>query len=191
VGRALAGHEDGFRGLVARHQRPVYNLVVRIVGDRALAEDLAQEAFIRAFSHLKAFDPRYKFSNWILRIAHNAAIDALRRRGPGLISLDADADGPPLSQSLVATDDVDAERLVERADLAEALEGALARLRPEYRRVVVLRYHEELSHEEISTVTGLPVGTVKSYLHRARAEMAGLLAANGWGRPATREAGTA
>ena len=83
------------------------------------------------------------------------------------------------------------DRVLERRDLAEALEGALSELRPEYRRVVVLRYHEDLSHDEIAAVTGLPVGTVKSYLHRARAELAARMTARGWHDPATRRAGGA
>jgi RNA polymerase sigma-70 factor (ECF subfamily) len=88
VERAIAGLEDAFRTLVARHQRGVFNLLVRMLRNPSLAEELAQETFLKAFTHLRSFDPRYKFSNWILRIAHNAAIDAIRRRGPQELSLD-------------------------------------------------------------------------------------------------------
>jgi len=182
VERALAGHEDGFRELLARYQRPVFNLLARMLRDAALAEDLTQETFLKAHRHLRTFDPRYKFSNWILRIAHNSAIDALRRRGPQEVSLD-DPDSPEratLDASLVDSKTETAERLMERRDVALALESALARLRPEYRRLVVMRYQEDLGYEDIAEVTGLPLGTVKSHLHRARGEMADFLAKTGW-----------
>jgi RNA polymerase sigma-70 factor (ECF subfamily) len=181
VERALAGSEDGFRTLVSRHQRSVYNLLARMLRNPALAEDLAQETFLKAFQHLRTFDPSYKFSNWILRIAHNAAIDALRRRGPQEVSIDE----PPTSESrglderLVDPASDEAVRRIERQDLSRMLDAALVRLRPDYRHAVVLRYQEGLSYEEIAGITGLPIGTVKSNLHRARAEMAAFLSRSG------------
>lgn len=182
VDRARAGFEDAFRLLVDRHERAVYNLLARMLRDPALAEDLAQETFLRAFTHLSSFDPRYKFSNWVLRIAHNLAIDALRRRrGPEVVSLDStEGERPPLVDSIPDARTEDGPARLERGDLAEALARAMDRLRPEYRQLVVLRYQEELSYEEIVEVTGLPLGTVKSFLHRARKEMAQALEAGGW-----------
>ncbi len=180
--RARAGLEDAFRLLVDRHERAVYNLLVRMLHDPALAEDLAQEAFLRAFTHLASFDARYKFSNWLLRIAHNLAIDAMRRRGPEVLSLDQSVDDrQPLADSIPAPAEEDGPRSLERRDLGAALGAAMDRLRPEYRQLVVLRYQEELSYEEIVAITGLPLGTVKSFLHRARLEMAAILEAAGWG----------
>ncbi len=183
VERALAGAEDGFRGLVTRYQRPVYNLLVQMLRNPALAEELAQDTFLRAFSRLGTYDARYRFINWILRIAHNLAVDALRRRSVAEVSAD-DPASPEVAAYLTNASDpgADTSREAERRQLARALDAALARLRPEYRRLVILRYHEDLGHEDISTITGLPVGTVKSYLHRARAEMARHLEAAGWGR---------
>lgn len=148
--------------------------------DQGLAEDLTQETFVRAFSHLATFDPRFKFANWLLRIAHNAGIDAIRRRGPDLVPLEGDEERASPAASIAAPRGVDGLKRVEQRDLGEALEAAMAHLRAEYRQVLVLRYHEELSYEEITEVTGLPLGTVKSYLHRARAEMAAILSAAGW-----------
>jgi RNA polymerase sigma-70 factor, ECF subfamily len=181
VERTLAGFEDGFRTLVGRHQRSVYNLLVRMLRNPALSEELAQDTFLKAFSHLRTFDPRYKFSNWILRIAHNTAVDALRRRGPQELSIDE-----PLAPGQVRLDEMlvdpasdEAVRRIEQQDLSRMLDAALDRLRPEYRRAVVLRYQEGLSYEEMADVTGLPIGTVKSNLHRARAEMAALLTRTG------------
>jgi RNA polymerase sigma-70 factor, ECF subfamily len=183
VERTLAGFEDGFRALVLRHQRRIYNLLARMLRNPSLAEELTQEAFLKAFRNLRSFDPRFKFSNWILRIAHNAAIDAVRRRGPQEVSLDVPAEPASAltADTLVDPRSGDAAQAVERRELGEALSAALDRLRPEYRRMVVLRYQEELSYEEIAEITGLPLGTVKSHLHRARAEMADILRAGGYG----------
>ncbi len=185
VERTLAGAEDGFAALVARHQRSVYNLLARMLRDPALAEELAQETFLKAYTHLRSFNPDFKFSNWILRIAHNAAIDVLRQRGPRQVSIDEAAE--PGQQSLEATlEDPrsdEAVRRLERRDLSRVLGAALDRLRPEYRRAVILRYQQGLGHEEIAALTGEPLGTVKSHLHRARAEMAAFLVERGFVQP--------
>lgn len=181
VARALAGQEDAFRGLVDRHQKSVYNLLVRMLRNPSIAEEVAQETFLKAFKNLRSFDPGYKFANWILRIAHNAAIDALRRAGPAEVSLDE----PDDQSGVTPADRVEdpqgnrAAQLVERRELAATLSAALDRLRPEYRQMVVLRYQEDLGYEEIAEITGLPLGTVKSHLHRARAEMARFLRQHG------------
>jgi RNA polymerase sigma-70 factor, ECF subfamily len=183
VDRTLGGSEDAFRVLVGRHQQRVYNLLVRMLRHPALAEELAQETFLKAFSHLRSFDPRYKFSNWLLRIAHNTAIDTLRRRTGQEVSFDdpGEGDQPAGGDSFIDPRSDHAPRAVERRELAEVLGEAMARLRPDYREAVVLRYQEDLSYEEISAITGLPLGTVKSNLHRARAEMAAFLRGKGLG----------
>lgn len=151
-----------------------------MLGDRAAAQDLTQETFVRAFTHLGSFDPRFKFSNWVLRIARNLAIDAIRRRGPHLVSLDAEEGTWAGAGDVPSPDANEGIRLIEQEDLGRAMAEALSHLRPEYRQVVILRYHEESTHEEIAAITGLPVGTVKSHLHRARAQMAIFLAERGW-----------
>lgn len=183
VEQTLAGSEEAFRALVVRYERRVYNLLVRMLRNPALAEELAQETFLKAFTHLRSFDPGYKFSNWILKIAHNAAIDAMRRRGPQEVSLDEPGrqEEARLDSWLVDPNSGAAAEAVERRDLGRLLGAAMDRLRPEYRKVVALRYQEELSYEDIAEVTGLPVGTIKSHLHRARAEMAEFLRKHGLG----------
>jgi RNA polymerase sigma-70 factor (ECF subfamily) len=183
VEQSLAGREDAFRGLVVRHQRSVYNLIARMLRNPSLAEELAQETFLRAFKNLRSFDSRFKFSNWVLRIAHNAAIDAMRRRGPHEVSLDEPLEhgGGTLADVVADPRSEDAVRAVEHRDLARSLGAAVGHLRPEYRRMVVLRYQEDLGYEEIAEITGLPLGTVKSHLHRARAEMAAFLKREGLG----------
>jgi RNA polymerase sigma-70 factor, ECF subfamily len=189
VEQTLAGSEEAFRALVVRYERRVYNLLVRMLRNPALAEELAQETFLKAFTHLRSFDPGYKFSNWILKIAHNAAIDLMRRRGPQEVPLDEPGPREEARRDawLVDPNSGAAAESVERDDLGRLLRAAMDRLRPEYRKVVVLRYQEELSYEDVAEVTGLPVGTIKSHLHRARAEMADFLGRRGLrsGRPGT------
>ncbi|MFB3854556.1 MAG: RNA polymerase sigma factor [Vicinamibacterales bacterium] len=182
VALVLAGSEKASRELVRRYERPVYNLIARMVGNPALAEDLAQETFLRMFRGLKSYDPGQKFSNWLLRIAHNLTVDHLRIRRLDTVPLDEDPSGRPVEERVVAGPEDDPARALERSDIAAAIDRALARLRPEYRQLVVLRYLEDLGYEDLVEVTGLPLGTVKSFLHRARAAMAAILSAEGWGR---------
>jgi RNA polymerase sigma-70 factor (ECF subfamily) len=177
VAEALGGSQAAFEQIVRRYQRPVLSLLVRLTGDRALAEDLAQETFIKAVRSLAAFDVSRRLSAWILRIAHNTGIDAMRRRRIRAVSIDTAArpgEYPPEPVAPSAPDPV------ERAALNRALETALATLRPDQREAVALRYEEGLSFEEIGQVLGIPEVTARSHVHRARKELARLLAAAGW-----------
>lgn len=180
VGQALAGSQAAFRELVTRYAAPALNLIARLVQSRALAEDLAQEAFLRAFQRLASYDPRRRFSSWFLQIAHNVAIDHLRRHQVDTVSLDAlVSEGHPGAEADVTRSSPAVH--AERAALASAIERALARIRPEHRSAIVLHYQEGLGHEDISIILGIPIGTVKTYLHRGRKELAALLSAAGWG----------
>ena len=181
VSRALHGSQDGYRELVERHGRAVLSLVARMVREGGVAEELAQDAFVKAFSALRSFDPSYKFSNWILRIAHNTAIDYLRRARPDMVSFDAEAPGHGLAGALVDEKERSPlDRAVQRG-LREDLEEAMGQLRPEYRRLVIMRYLDDLSYEEIAGIVDLPLGTVKSHLHRARAALAVIMTEAGCG----------
>jgi RNA polymerase sigma-70 factor (ECF subfamily) len=181
VAQALAGSEDACRVLVERHSRPVLTLIARMVRDQGVAEELAQDAFVKAFAALRSFDPSYKFSNWMLRIAHNVAIDHLRKVRPTLVFMDADDSGRNLADVVADGREPSAFERALRQDFREDLESALARLRPEFRRLVVMRYIEDLSYDDIADIVGLPLGTVKSHLHRARAALGRLLIEAGWG----------
>ena len=171
VRQALAGSQDAYRTLVERHSRAVLTLVARMVRDQGVAEELAQDAFVKAFGALRSFDPSYKFSNWILRIAHNVAVDHLRKSRPPIVSIDDDASGREMADLLADSREPTAFDRAVRQDFRDALESALATLRPEFRRLVVMRYLEDMSYEDIAEVVGLPLGTVKSHLHRARAKL--------------------
>ncbi len=180
VRQAIAGSQPAFRELVTRYAGPAVNLVARMVRDRALAEDLAQDAFVRAFQRLSTYDPQRNFASWFLQIAHNVAVDPLRRKRVDTVSLDGLlADGHPGAADQGARSSPADQ--AESAAFASALDAALARIRPEHRAAIVLHYLEDQGHAEISAILGVPIGTVKTYLHRGRKALAALLSAQGWG----------
>lgn len=179
---ASAGSEAAFATLVARFERPVYSLIVRIVRRGEVAEELAQETFVRAWKALPRFDPKRKFSSWLFKIAHNASLDSLRRGRDAFTSIDEPA-GPGDDAPRQLPADPDAEDPLERATFraaGRALEEALGELRREYREILVLRFSEGLSYDEIAEVTGSPLGTVKVQIFRARKELAKRMRAMGW-----------
>ena len=177
---ALAGSEAAYRELVTRYATPAVNFVYRIVRDRALAEDLAQEGFLRVYQRLNTYDPARKFSSWFFQVLRNITIDYLRVNRLPTASLDELAEEGHQGAA-VDRESASPEQVTEQRELAHAMSAALSRIRPEYRQVVVLRYQEGLTHPEIAEILGLPSGTVKTYLHRARKELAGILADQGFG----------
>jgi RNA polymerase sigma-70 factor (ECF subfamily) len=183
VAGALRGSQDAFRELVTRFQRPVYSLVLRMVQDSATAEDLAQEVFVKAFRRLDTYDARWKLSSWLFKIAHNTTIDHLRRGVPETVPLETGSDDDRGSLAAVLADGTAENPLAaaERRDLARSLERAIALLRPEYRQAVLMFYVHGASYQEICEVSGLPLGTVKTNLHRARKELAQAMTGLGWG----------
>jgi RNA polymerase sigma-70 factor (ECF subfamily) len=179
VRQALDGSQLAYRHLVNRYARPAVNLAARMVQDRALAEDIAQEAFARAFEHLSTYDEQRRFASWFFQILHNVTIDYLRRKRPPTLSLDDLEDAGHAIPDFTSMG-TSPDRQAEQSALARAFDASLVRIRPEYREAVVLRYREDLSVEEIAEAMSLPVGTVKTYLFRARKELASLLSAQGW-----------
>jgi len=176
VDRARRGDERAFAHLLRLHQNRVYDLLVRMLGDRAEAEDVAQEVFVAFHRALPAFRGDSRVSTWLFRIAKNHCLNRLKyrgRRGEGqhveLDALDrAGAEGPETP-----------ERTLERAQVNERVQAAIAALPEEQRLVLVLRDIEDLSYEEIAAVLEQPEGTVKSRLHRARLALARRLAGAG------------
>jgi RNA polymerase sigma-70 factor (ECF subfamily) len=177
---ALAGSEAASRALVARYATPAVNFAFRFVHDRALAEDLAQEGFLRVFQRLHTYDPERKFSSWFFQVLRNVTIDYLRVNRLPTSSLDELTEGG-FEGAAADRESSSPEHLAGQGELAGALEQAMTKIRPEYREVVVLRYQEGLTHPEIAEILGLPSGTVKTYLHRARKELATILSSKGWG----------
>ena len=173
---AARGHEPAYRELLARYERPVFSLVYRMVRDRALAEDLAQEAFVRAFNAIDTYKTSYKFSNWILKIANNHAIDHLRKRKLDTVSIDGSPharteDEISRSRVVIESRDENPHEYVEHKELGSQIERAIGDLREDYRTVIVLRHVEGHAYDEIAEIMDLPLGTVKTYLHRARGEL--------------------
>lgn len=173
---ARAGREAAYRELVRRYERPVFALVYRMVRDRELAEDLAQETFVKALNAIESYRPEFKFSSWIFKIANNAAIDHLRRRELDTLSLDGSphAETPEAMQATALQIGARQESpldAVEAKELGGAIEAAIGGLRPEYRSCILLRHVEGRAYEEIAEILDLPLGTVKTYIHRARNEL--------------------
>ena len=170
VESALAGRESGFEELVRRYQRPIAAYVYRMVGDYDAALDLTQEVFIKVYSSLDRYRSEFKFSTWIYKIAHNAAIDHLRRntaRGQTVSSSDAGE----RSEVVIESRRMTPEQESERNERCSEIETVVQLLPHAYRELIVLRHSHDLSYDEIAEVTGLPLGTVKNRLFRAREAM--------------------
>ncbi len=179
--QAAAGRQRAFRELLRRYERPVFSLIYRMVRDRTLAEDLSQEAFIRAFNAIASYNPGYKFSSWMFKIAHNLTIDHLRKKRIDTISLHGSPhalteEAQARTRPIVESADERPDAYVENLELGSQIEAAIGNLRPEYRTVTLLRHVEGYSYKEIAEIMELPLGTVKTYIHRARLELKEALA---------------
>jgi RNA polymerase sigma-70 factor (ECF subfamily) len=173
---ALDGDEEAFGILVRRYQRRLTAFLSQLVGDLELARELSQEAFVRAWSALARFDPKYRFSTWLFRIAHNLGIDQLRRRRLKTVSLyRTDAEGAEVE---VVVPDTEKDPLghLENHALASELRQVIDELRPEYRELVLLRHFAGLSYQEIADFKEMPLGTVKNKLFRAHSVLRKALA---------------
>jgi len=176
VALALEGRESAHRELIRRYERPVFSLVFRMVRDRELAEDLTQDTFVKVLSHLDRYRADFKFSSWLFKIANNVAIDHLRRRQLDTVSMHGSPNAVTVeAQESTRFDVADAAENaleeMEAKELGSAIERAIAQLRPEYRSCIMLRHVEGRSYEEIASTLDLPLGTVKTYIHRARHEL--------------------
>jgi len=178
---AQQGREEAFRELVRRYERPVFSLIYRMVRDRETAEDLAQETFIKVLNHIDRYRPEFKLSSWLFKIANNVAIDHLRKRHVDTISMDGSPHATSAAEVEATSFDVSVAQEtpleeLESRELGTAIERAIAKLRPEYRSCIMLRHVEGRSYEEIAATLDLPLGTVKTYIHRARHQLRDALA---------------
>lgn len=176
VTRAQQGSEKAYRELLGRYQRPVFSIIYRMIRDREQAEDLAQETFVRVFNNIDRYDPRYKFSSWIFKIATNLTIDWIRRKELDTVSIDGSRNAVTAEQIeatsiTIASQDENPEELLEAKELGEEIEGAISKLRPEYKAAILLRHVEGREYQEIAEILSLPLGTVKTYIHRGRNEL--------------------
>lgn len=176
VAGILDGQEELFPVLVARYETRLFRFIRRYTGDSEDARDVTQEVFLKVYSALDDFDPRYKFSTWLFRIGGNAAIDHIRRRKarPASLYLPPNEDGEVPQVDLPDTRPDPLEDL-SRARLRQELDAAIDRLPADYRELISLRHYGELPYEEIAELKEMPLGTVKNKLFRARQALRDLL----------------
>ncbi|MEZ0396701.1 MAG: sigma-70 family RNA polymerase sigma factor [Anaerolineales bacterium] len=160
IEQAQQGDRNAFGELVRRHYESVVHVVYRLCGEAQLAEDAAQEAFLRAWINLPSFEPRASLRNWLYRIAVNAALDVLRRKSEETVE---DED-----MLMVSDQTPGPEEALIRREQVELLQRALQALPEASRSVLVLREYGELSYQEIANVLDIPIGTVMSRLNYAR-----------------------
>ena len=170
VATAVNGVEGSFEELVRRYQRPISAYVYRMVGNYESALDLTQEIFIKVHGSLQRYREEFKFSTWIYRIAHNAAVDHLRRNTTREQSLVLGTEGDQFDLPLESSG-LSPEQESERKERRGEIESVVRALPANYRELIILRHSQDLSYEEIVEVTGLPLGTVKNRLFRAREMM--------------------
>src|SRR5262245_28458278 len=163
VARCLAGEHNAYEEIVTRHQRGLFNVALRMLGNYEDAKDATQTAFIKAYEHLDSFNPEQRFFNWLYRILKNECLNNLRGRRAA----------EPVSPGLPAENGADP---VETRERHQAVQGALLTRSPEYREVVVLRHFTDLSYDEIAETLGIPAKTVKSRLYTARQQLGERLA---------------
>lgn len=182
VAAAVRGRREAFSELVKRHQGTVYRIALRILRDEAEAGDAAQEAFLKAFRNLQGFDLARPFAPWLYRIARNQSLDVARAKGASLELLERsspDEDAGEEAAGAVGRDAAaegpDALAMIEGAQLAQRVGGAVSRLDAKYREVIELYHYENLTYEQIAGTLGIPIGTVMTRLFRARGKLAELL----------------
>src|SRR6202050_5058573 len=172
VAAAKAGDISAFETLVGRYERKIFRLTQNITQNREDAEDAMQEAFLKAFEHLQAFEGNSRFYTWLVRIAVNQALMKLRKRRPNVVSLDEEID---TGEETVPRDVQDwgpsPEQRFEQTEMSEILSSVISDLEPPFRIVFQLRDIEELSTEETAEALGLSVPAVKSRLLRARLKL--------------------
>jgi RNA polymerase sigma-70 factor, ECF subfamily len=170
IEKAISGRELGFEELVNRYQRQITSYVFRMLNNYDSALDVTQEVFIKVYNSLDKYSSEYKFSTWLYRIAHNAAIDHMRRNSVPQQSLDIETkDGT--YQLQIESPQPNPEQMRERSEWRSEIESVVKCLPTVYRELILLRHAQDLSYDEIAEVTELPLGTVKNRLFRAREMM--------------------
>ncbi len=173
VSQAQQGSDEAFTRLVETYQTPVFNLCYRMLGEPELAEDAAQETFLRAYQHLHRYDQKRPFATWLLSIAAHYCIDRLRRRKFSMFSMDAE-DDEGNSMELPDIDAPNPESETVKGQTQERIHALLKDLDTTDRAAIIMRYWYDYSEKEIAESLQLTVSAVKSRLHRARKELAGM-----------------
>lgn len=171
VQQVIQGDIDAYGELMQRYEAKLHRYVVYLIHDQIAAQDVVQDAFIKAYQNLRSFNPSYKFSSWIYRIAHNEAMNAVKKLGR---TSDQDI-------ALLPDDSYDAQldEIMDKQILKAHVHGCLAKLEPKYREVVQLVYLEQLKYEEVSDVLHIPTSTVGVWLSRAKVKLRGVCTQEG------------
>lgn len=172
IARARRGDADAFEQLVVAYRDQVFRLALRMCGSEADADEVAQEAFLSAWKALPNFRGESQFSTWLYQLTTHAAIDLMRREKRQIAADD-------ITEVSAADPGPSPQQQAERSETRQAVRDAMGQLSPEYRQIVVLRFLQELSYEEIGAVLKLPSGTVKSRLNRAKAQLKEILSKSG------------
>lgn len=174
IADCLQGRTDAFGQLVTRYQDRLFGTLVTMLGSAEDARDVAQDAFVQAYQKLESFRGQSAFYSWLFRIALNSSVDHHRRQRRPTVSIDAARE-----QTGAEPTDIHPETSpsfgIERTERQELVHLALSKLSPEYREVLVLKEMEDLKYEEIAVLVKIPVGTVRSRIHRGRAELKEIL----------------
>ena len=170
VARANNGDQKAYAELMTRYKDAIYFMLLKMINNKTDAEDLTIEAFGKAFKNLSQYSPHYAFSTWLFKIASNNCIDYLRKKRSNVISIDRNfVDGKDTEPQVQLRDETpDPEENLIRSQKAVLMRTIVQKLKPRYRTLIELRYFKEYSYEEISEELGLPLGTVKAQLFRAR-----------------------
>ena len=169
IDQALMGDEKAYEMLLKKYRNLVYSIMLKMVRNKQEAEDLTQEAFMKAFSSLVTFNDEFAFSTWLMKIASNNCIDFLRKRKLRTYSIHEPIQYKDEKIEIEIPDnDPSPERNIIQSERSRMIEDAINELPERYRYVIILRHKEEKSYEEIAELMNLPLGTVKAQIFRAR-----------------------
>ncbi len=169
IKEVLKGDREAFAEIVELYQDVLYRVCYRMLGNKYEAEEIAQEAFVRAFINIHTFDPNRKFSTWLYRIGTNLCIDRIRKKKPDYY-LDAEVagtEGLNMYSQIASTEELPEQELL-KMEMQDRVQYEVSRLPDKYRTVIVLKYMEDLPLQEISEILEMPLGTVKTRIHRGR-----------------------
>jgi RNA polymerase sigma-70 factor (ECF subfamily) len=169
IERALNGDENAFKTLLEKYRNLVFSIMLKMVRNKQEAEDLTQEAFMKAFASLSSFNEEFAFSTWLMKIASNNCIDFLRKKKLKTYSIHEPIQYKDEKIEMDIPDqDPSPERTLIQSERSRLIEETINELPERYRYVIILRHKEEKSYEEISEIMNLPLGTVKAQIFRAR-----------------------
>lgn len=174
--RSAQGDKEAYEMIIRRYQQPMLNYIGRMIGDRETALDFTQDIFLKTYASLHTYQPKFKFSTWLFKIASNFIIDHWRKKKLDTLSMDhplgKDDEGPVIQ---VAGDDPSLTQQFELQEIRKHIESALEKLPSEYRELFILRHINEFSYEEIAEIKGVPLGTIKNRVFQAKEKIRKML----------------